>query len=78
MYSHYATEATKWTIGPMPIDDFLNTFLPAFNPSKEEIITKSVPVPSDCFENVPGTGRNINQSLVCNKVNFCAELRFNS
>ena len=70
MYNHYAVEATKWIIGPMPIDEFLAEFLLECCASEKETHRKKVSGSAGVFEGVPVKGRNMHELLVCNE-SFC-------
>ena len=67
MYNHYATEATKWTVGPMPVEDFLSTFLPECDDPTKDTSTWDNSGPAGSFVDVSQEGCNMDRPLVRNK-----------
>lgn len=64
MYNHYAVEATKWIVGPMPIDEFLGTFLPKLDTHRKTTRSRSTSDSVKAFESVPVQGYDAHRSLV--------------
>ena len=65
-YRYYGNEARKWTLGPMPIKEFLFEFFPEKHLPKKSPNGQSMPESSGAFDSVPKKGRGVFQALVSN------------
>ena len=70
MHYRRAEEAKKWMLGPMPVEEFLSTFLPEGDIPEESLRNRTMPDPTGAFDNVPtGTGQEerLYGPLVCDQ-----------